>query len=124
VSFISSPDLEALAQRMAAVDVGAQVARAIFDTAQSGMVSHLQEAAYQAGGSDNLVGSIGIFIAGGQVYVGVPHGPAASEAHTLEYGTSVGAPKGWMRSTIARNQTQYRRTFGNSLTLRFFGGQR
>lgn len=108
---------------MMSKDVGKEVARAVNDVAEGGLIDDLQLVAYQSGASYELVDMIGTYVHRGHAYVGVP--PTSlhhAEAKRLEYGTADAPPAAFVRSTVARQQRDLEEAFGAALTRRLFGG--
>lgn len=120
---ISSPDLEALVKRMDDVDVGKAVARAINDVADGGLIDRLRANAEASGASVEMSEEICTFKHRGRVYVGIPKtSPFHREGKRTEFGDAVGAPGGWLRATIAREQHDLNAAFATALTTRLLGG--
>ncbi len=103
---VSSPGIQQLQRRWASTDVTKAARHSANHVALDHLVPHLHAAAKASGASADMLSDIGVFPeADGSVSVGVPSGGATSqEALDLEYGTAVGAPKGWMRATIAQHR--------------------
>lgn len=97
--------------------------RAVNRFALDTLIPDLVAAARTVGASPDLRADIGLYGEHGALEAGIPaDSPSAREAYALEYGTAVGAPKGWMRGTLARGQARYDRAFSNELTQELFGG--
>jgi hypothetical protein len=116
---ISSPELQAFAKRK--VDLGKLIWDAAGEAAHGSLLADLDAAAKAAGMSDETRSDIGLYLDRGEAVVGVLTGLSAREAYDLEWGTLVGAPKGWMRATLARNQKHYNEEFSAALARRIWG---
>lgn len=116
---ISSPELQAFVK--AKPDLGVHMALAAEEVAHHSIIADLELAAEQAGMGSEARSDIGMYIDEGHAVVGIPDGPSAEEAHDLEWGTLIGAPKGWLRGTMARNQDHYDEHFSAVLSRRIWG---
>lgn len=111
-----------MAKHMSKVDLGRALARAANDVAEGGLLRKLQEAASEAGCSYEMVDEICLFMDDGDVRVGVPKdSPAAQEAFDLEWGTAVGAPRGWLRSSVAVSKRDFTNLYSAALNHRLLG---
>lgn len=115
---ISSPELQAF--EAAKSDLGDLIWQAAEEVAHGQMISDLEQAAEQAGLGADARSDIGLYIDEGEAVVGIPSGSSSREAFDLEFGTAVGAPKGWMRATLARHQLDYDEQFSVALSRRIW----
>lgn len=120
---ISSPDLEQFQRCLERNDPAKVLWRAASTVSLERIVDDLSDAARAAGASQDLISDIGVYLDNGRVVVGVPGGPTGKEARNLEYGTAVGAPRGWLRATFAQHQQEYNAAFGDALTAEMLRGE-
>jgi hypothetical protein len=100
---ISSPDLDDLVGRMAALDPSEVYRTAAHKVGSDFLEPVVGAAAKQAGASEELMGDLGTYIGeDGEVYVGVPGGAGShAEAVALEYGTLDQPPADFLGGTAA-----------------------
>lgn len=117
MSFIDSPDLEALAAAMESTDPVKDIYRPAAREVADGLGGELTRALRQAGASEGLRDDVGTYEPeGGETYVGVPGSSQhAGEMQEIEYGTAMHAPDAPLRKTVMGRQGELDQEFSDAL---------